>query len=183
MLRTYTEAEMIDLWREVNGLSPTRADSRVERTDGLNINAIILRHVNSWYESQLQSAAAKSLPVADLKDRAAITMLPHGVAEVTLPDECVRPLSVRLEGWKQKAKIMLDFNDTEAFLQRYFLTQGGPEQPVAFYNTAGEADKLFLHSTPLADPRLLELRCVVRPEPGTYRFDPSLITSIPVINV
>lgn len=176
------QSEMIQLWQLTNGLTPMRSDCDMIRTDGLDTQALLLCHIKRWYENLLTSAPPRLLPIADLASQAEATADADGVVCITLPDECVRPLSVRLDGWHRPADIVdLDsLPPSTRHLMQSPLCVGGAINPLAVLQPDGT---LRLYSSAASQPNVTSLLCVVRPPEGVFRLDPALLATIPIIDL
>ena len=64
-----SESEMLDLWKTMMQLQPAHYGCAIERTDGIDIDELLLIHIRKWYASLLLSAPDGIVPVEDVKDR------------------------------------------------------------------------------------------------------------------
>ncbi len=51
-----SESEMLDLWKTMMQLQPAHYGCAIERTDGIDIDELLLIHIRKWYASLLLSA-------------------------------------------------------------------------------------------------------------------------------
>ena len=88
-----SESEMLDLWKTMMQLQPAHYGCTIERTDGIDIDELLLIHIRKWYASLLLSAPDGIVPVEDVKDRlsvmvAARVCAPCGMETKGLAKEC-----------------------------------------------------------------------------------------------
>lgn len=178
MIANLTADEMLAHWRLARGLEPLRADSTVTRTDGVDLDALLMIEIRAWYLNLLDTAPEPMICVDDMAAVTPVIALPDGTAEVSLPPRTRRVLEVKLAGWERPARIVRPA-DPDAprllALQASPWSRGGCCRPVAVM----EAGRLRLYSLPEADggggastPVLESLRVVVEPaDSDTFRLD------------
>ena len=170
-----SEAQMLQLWKQVSHLETPRRDCVVEWDDGIDMDALLLTHIKQWYAHLLNTAPAALLPTEDVKDELRLDVGSSGMVITSLPSRCVRPVSVKLSSWKQCVTQFLDPCSHEAMLQLNEWTRGGDCCPAIIdygfqlLMTAGQ------QSQPIVEMAL----AVVRPADGSYRFHASLLSTIP----
>ncbi len=107
MMLTLTPAELLEYRRNMAGLEPSNLEFTIERTDGIDIDAIIAARLRRWYVDALSTASTVLLPVCDVASASTIAPGPYpGSSTVTLPDGCLRPAGVRLAGWESQATVL-----------------------------------------------------------------------------
>lgn len=168
---------MVAEWRLRKGLLPPATAGDGSREDGLEVDALIEREVKSWYYRMLDTANPELLPMRDIADDVTVEQRADGSVEIELPEGCRRVVGVRLEGWRRCAKIEDDPDSVEARMQVSPYICGGYWQPVAVKN----GRRLHLYSSTQNRPRLEYLLCVMEPDDGTYKFDESLLCTIPTV--
>ncbi len=175
LMTTFSESEMLTLWKQILHLEVPRTDCSVQRTDGINLDALITTHIRQWYAHLLTTAPAHLLPVENIASLVTLTSR-QGVVEITLPTHCVRPLEVKLNGWKQSVTEFLVPHHPKAKMQSSPLMRSGCENPTAVLS----GNKLTLYSIAPDKVAMLEtLRAVVKPTEGTYTFGQEALATIP----
>lgn len=91
-----TKNEMLALWKRRHFLEPLRADCRIERSDGVDLDAIATEEMRLWYLKQLAEAPPDMLAPSDLAMTAKVRRSPQGTGLITLPGNVVRVIAVRL---------------------------------------------------------------------------------------
>lgn len=123
--------------------------------------------IEEWkLRKRLAEAPAECLPVRDIAQEVEMTVGADGVAEIRLPDCCVRPLSLRLPGWSAAVSRFVTPTSAEAERQRHPFLRRGVQRPVC----VGERGRITAYSTlpSAARPELLEAVC--RPSAGSYEL-------------
>ena len=167
-----SQAEMLDLWKCLHHLQPSRRDCTVERDDGIDLDTLLLNHIDRWYAELLLTAPIHLLPVEDVATDVTLTGDDEGVVTAILPPQCVRPVEWQLQEWKNSVTHFAQPDEEEARRQRNVWTRGGCETPVI----VDHGNRLLLYSLPGgSQPALVMARCVVRPVDGRYRFHSSLL--------
>lgn len=162
----FTEKEMIEEWKLRKRLVGGERECSVERDDAVDVDAILLREINAWYERLLAEAPVECLPVRDIAQEVEMTVGADCVAEIRLPDCCVRPLSLKLPGWSAAVSRFVTPTSAEAERQRHPFLRRGVQRPVC----VGERGRITAYCTlPSAvRPELLEAVC--RPSAGSYEL-------------
>lgn len=109
-----SESEMLDLWKTMMQLQPAHYGCTIERTDGIDIDELLLIHIRKWYASLLLSAPDGIVPVEDVKDRLSVMVADNGVVTAMVPPECVRPVEWKLKAWQKSVTLFLQPNVPEA---------------------------------------------------------------------
>ena len=91
---TMTHSEALALWKQLLHLEPVRRDCVVERDDGIDLDALLSRHIDMWYAELLLTAPVERLPVEDIVSEVTLAV-EDGVAVATV-------LSVK--GWTQSLR-------------------------------------------------------------------------------
>lgn len=172
-----TESEMLNLWKTVMHLQPVHSGLSVERSDGVDLDAILLTRIRQWYAQLLQSAPENVVPVADVKDALSVSVADNGVVTAVVPPQCVRPVEWKLKGWKKSVTLFLEPGAPEVAYMYNDWTSPGIFDPAAI----DFGDRLLLFSLPAGElPEVEVARCVVRPADGTFAFHASALSTIPV---
>lgn len=86
-------------------LQPAHYGCAIERTDGIDIDELLLIHIRKWYASLLLSAPDGIVPVEDVKDRLSVMVADNGVVTAMVPPECVRPVEWKLKAWQKSVTL------------------------------------------------------------------------------
>ncbi len=177
-MKSFSETEIITLWRRVLGFDPTRTDCTVEAVDGIGIDEWIRPRIRQWYLNLLDTAPARLLPVNEFGRAAGITVMGHSIALITTPDSARRVISLKLQGWS-RAIVPVAESLASDQLARLASPYGKPGNgnPLAVIRADGS-----ILAAPVDIPVVESLRAVADTSPGTYTFDESLIASIPKLN-
>lgn len=157
---------MIARWRLHRYHEPLRNDCSVTRTDGIDLDAIIVAEMEAWYFNLLDTAPPDLLVTADIATEVAMSRDREGVARIPLPTGVRRVIDVGVSSWPCPAQIVTDPHSVTARRQRHKFTRAGTSSPVALHS----GGVLTLYSVP-PQGRLTTLTVVRDPEPGTYPLD------------
>lgn len=98
MLRTYSQSEMLALWRRALGLETTVMGVDVETFEGIDCSTAIIDRMRRWYLGLLDTADPRLLPLESLS----LTPSRNGravMAGVVLPADVRRVVWVNCPGW------------------------------------------------------------------------------------
>lgn len=174
---TYTKEQLLAKARMLLGFAHSRADCGATQTDGVDVDAIILETLRNWYLNLLRFGTPSMLAPQEIQ---ALTSLPSGTAGgsmITLPQECVRVLSVRLPGWHHsvEAESSERMNDVVS-LQLNPYTQSTADTPVAVI----DASRKIIYAWPqAAEYGNLSILAAVDNGEDSYTFDDSALTTLP----
>lgn len=173
-----SENEMLNLWKTVMHLQPVHRDCTIERTDGIDVDELLLLHIRQWYATLLQSASTCVVPVLDVKSALTdVTVASNGVVTVAVPPQCVRPVEWKLSAWDKSVTLFLQPGAPEAAYLHSEWTRPGACDPAA----VDYGDRILLFTLPEGTQPTFDMaRCVVRPADGTYSFHRSALATIPV---
>lgn len=172
-----SESEMLDLWKTMMQLQPAHYGCTIERTDGIDIDELLLIHIRKWYASLLLSAPDGIVPVEDVKDRLSVMVADNGVVTAMVPPECVRPVEWKLKAWQKSVTLFLQPNVPEAAYLHNEWTRPGVCDPAA----VDYGNRILLFTLPDGELPLFDMaRCVVRPTDGKYVFHASVLESLRV---
>lgn len=105
MIVTLTREEMLRRRRIAAGLEPFRTDCTVERTDGIDIDAILAQDMRQAYLRLLDTAPAHLVAVnAVAATTESLPSTGKGTL-IKLPQTCRRVFTVRLSGWEVAAHV------------------------------------------------------------------------------
>ena len=169
-----SESEMLDLWNTMMQLQPAHYGCTIERTDGIDIDELLLIHIRKWYASLLLSAPDGIVPVEDVKDRLSVMVADNGVVTAMVPPECVRPVEWKLKAWQKSVTLFLQPNVPEAAYLHNEWTRPGVCDPAA----VDYGNRILLFTLPDGELPIFDMaRCVVRPTNGKYVFHASVLES------
>lgn len=172
-----SESEMLDLWKTMMQLQPAHYGCTIERTDGIDIDELLLIHIRKWYASLLLSAPDGIVPVEDVKDRLSVMVADNGVVTAMVPPECVRPVEWKLKAWQKSVTLFLQPNVPEAAYLHNEWTRPGVCDPAAI----DYGNRILLFTLPDGELPIFDMaRCVVRPTNGKYIFHTSVLESLRV---
>ena len=172
-----SESEMLDLWKTMMQLQPAHYGCAIERTDGIDIDELLLIHIRKWYASLLLSAPDGIVPVEDVKDRLSVMVADNGVVTAMVPPECVRPVEWKLKAWQKSVTLFLQPNVPEAAYLHNDWTRPGVCDPAA----VDYGNRILLFTLPDGELPIFDMaRCVVRPTNGKYIFHASVLESLRV---
>ena len=165
---------MLDLWKTMMQLQPAHYGCTIERTDGIDIDELLLIHIRKWYASLLLSAPDGIVPVEDVKDRLSVMVADNGVVTAMVPPECVRPVEWKLKAWQKSVTLFLQPNVPEAAYLHNEWTRPGVCDPAA----VDYGNRILLFTLPDGELPIFDMaRCVVRPTNGKYVFHASVLES------
>ncbi|MCC8038257.1 MAG: hypothetical protein LIP02_09030 [Bacteroidales bacterium] len=175
MVITISQTEMLALWRQLRYNEPIRNDAAVTRVDGVDRDRFHRVEMRNWYLNLLATGDLRYLKISDIASQVAVTSMGDGTGRVLLPERCVRPLWVMLEGWNRAARVV-EPQSLEAEMQLNDYSRGGAVDPVAVHYPG----HLRLYS--LVDgviPKISTLRCIIEPDDGVFELDESALSTIP----
>lgn len=180
MLLTLDRKEMTALWLQYTRLEPLRADSVVTRAYGIDLEALAASEARLWYASLLSRAPLRWLRVSEMADDAKLSVNTEGITLISLPERCVRPVSVELHGWERPAPVV-EPHSPEAWLQTNPYSRGGVARPVAVWQPQDHTLAIYSPPAP-GQGRLKSLRGVADPGPDQFIFAEEALCTIPVLD-
>lgn len=100
---------MLQRRRLASGLEPLRDDCTIELTDGIDVDRVLEAQLRRRYLDLLDSGERRKISPEDVSAMTAITAMsgndPGGVL-LEPPENCRRPLDVKLEGWSRAVEIL-----------------------------------------------------------------------------
>lgn len=176
-----TEEEMIRLWLLRKGYEPLRSDCRIERSDGADLDSIARQECRLWMEQLLAEGDPSLLVLHDVAKESspALSISSASAIVVRLPENCVRPIAVKLQSWLSPATIV---KPDSPLARRQFtpFVAGGVANPVAIYHPNR---RLELFSPAYDNSDTLEyLLCVMRVTDvegnPLYEFQPRALATL-----
>lgn len=168
-------AEMLSVWRLRQQLEPLRSDCVVSRIDGSDSDALMIQHIDDWYETLLDTAPAEMLVLTDISTQVAMNNLGEAMATVILPERCRRVVEVMADDWEQPA-VIVPADSPLALLQGNVYSRAGKSRPVAVVDRR----VLRLYGVD-SKSRLSRLLCVMQPDEGFYEFNKRALSTISLL--
>lgn len=106
MMLRITKEEMLKRRRIAAGLEPLRSDCSVERTDGIDIDAMLESSMRQAYLKLLDTAPPHLVASTGLMASTELVPGSGNGTLVTLPASCRRAFTVRLSGWELAADVL-----------------------------------------------------------------------------
>jgi hypothetical protein len=174
MKLTLTRSQMLEMWRRIRAVEPLRLDCTVERTDGVDLDAMLADEMRAWYLHLLHTAPTSMLCPMDMTAQARVVAAGDGVAaaSVSLPADggVVRVLAVRFAGWKAAVAPC-------STVERVMRLAANP-YCTGLSEAALTPDGAVVASGVQGAAALTELLCVVDHGEEVYQFDDSALTEI-----
>lgn len=169
-MTSYTEMEMLNLYRNRLGLS--RVLMLPADNERQPIDREFLSLLHSRYLHLLATEDPNLLPLSDLGKECRYSFLTSGTLCVEMPDRCIRPVSLRLDCWREP---VYDFHRPGCALhrrQRIPLLRATVANPLV----VRLADRLLVYGADrtIANPTV-ELMAVTPPADGSFRLSPLLL--------
>jgi len=171
----FTRDRLLAEWKLRQGLAPLISGAVVTRTDGIDLNAIMMAQIDAWYQQCLLSMDPDSLPLTDIAPQLTVAMSPDGSAAVILPPECLRVTGVMMRGWCREAYIA-EPDSPEAEAQKSAYARGGCTSPVAVIRNR----TMHLYTPPADDATLLHVTAVMMPDTDVYHLTPQMLAAMPI---
>ncbi len=165
----YNEAQMLEAWRRMQGMTPLRDDMNPVRTDGIDFSSRLKAEMDAWYAEALEEAPPAMLAPED--GTGLETGEVSGGLRVSLPEGTVRILAAKLSGWNATVCAVIPPDSPKALMQQCPLTRACPDDPVAVFDRSGGSLMLY---PALSGSALTRLDLIVRRE-GLYTFDRALL--------
>ena len=131
-----TREEFLALWRTHRGYTPSVCgDACVQRSDGMDLDSILMAEMEEWYRKLLLEADESLLAPEDIAADTAMPAPSGGSVTIHLPPGVLRVLCVRLSGWSRPACIVTDPDSPTAVSQLHPYTRACADSPVAVLHT------------------------------------------------
>ncbi len=171
----YSKADMLALWKRRHLLVSPRTDGAVSRHDNVEVDAMCIEAMRLRYVELLATAPARLLVPQNVAINAKLTRTYQGTGYLTVPDNVVRVLSVKLSGWERAAPVT-DADAAQRRLEGNRYACGGVAAPVAVARSKGVIELYALpHSRSL--PLVESVTAIVDPGPELYVMDEELLGS------
>ncbi len=126
----YTSKEMLNEWKLRTQMVNYHRDCIVEREDGIDLDAVLLKKLNDIYERLLVEAPVEFLPVYDVAEDCVLSVNADSSAKVVLSEACVRVLELKLTSWERSVTEFAKADSRLAKLQESEWTRAGALHPV-----------------------------------------------------
>ncbi len=167
---------MLALWMRRHFMEPLRADCVVSRSDGVDLEAVAADEMRRWYVRMLADAPAEMLAPKDVALTVAIRRTANGTGTITLPENVVRVVAVKLSTWEREATIVAA-DSALGRLQANRYSRGGVAGPVAVVRPGGRLE-LFSLGSGVSVPVVETLLVVEDPGPERYVMDERLLGEV-----
>lgn len=165
MKLTLTESDMLKIWRRARAIEPIRLDCTADRTDGPDVDAILVDRMRAWYLDLLDNAPLSKLVQVECVDSASVSFPDPGLAVVSAPEGCRRIVSVRFSDWTFPVEVtdsLIPASAANPFCRRPAAFRIAPDR-IAVIGTSGS---------------LSELKCILDISDKIYIFDNSALSAI-----
>lgn len=158
---------MLEEWKTRKMLLPGRRDCTVERDDGVDLDAVLVREIETAYDRLLREAPAEWLPVNDIAENCSIEIADNLTAVMHLPANCYRVVEVKLPSWKHAVSRMESPDSETARQQQNEWLRGSINNPVCVIGNR----RLYLYSAGShEETRAERVLAVEPPEKGWFAF-------------
>ncbi len=173
-MASYTQSQMLALWRRALGFDTLRTDCSIEVFDGIDLDTVILERMRRWYLGLLDTADPSLLPISEI----ATSLVPEAAGSIgvsmQLSEIHRRIVAVHAASWNYAvapsepdyAAMRLQFSSSP-----YARPSSG--SPLAWVRAG------VLSLAPCKLGEALSIRAVVDPGPDMYILDDSLLSTIP----
>lgn len=175
---TLSKSQMLERLRIAAGLEPLRADCKIEITDGIDVDAILLLNARARYLDMLDNADPRLLAPENLAPLASATSdAPAGGVMIALPTACRRVFHLRLEGWNKTIEILPHDQMTSTInRQKNPFRKATPDRPVAV-RCPGSDIKIMAWPGALI-PRIADISGIIDPGEDFFTLDEAAINDI-----
>lgn len=173
---TMTQEEILARWRTAGGWEPLPCIAEAAHPE--HLDRLLAAHIDAWYYHTLLTAEPFLLPAADFAADSYARLLADGSAvEVTLPAQCMRPVSVKMWGWHRPATVSCDADGSLALMQLNPFSRADCSSPVAIMISP---DTLILYPVPDKGEgtTIDSITGVPAPQSGVYLLTPFLLADM-----
>lgn len=174
MMITLSKEEMLSEWKRRKGMIPVSTSTlQITRSDSQSVDEMLMTEIDDWYADILAHEAPELLPRRDFAGEVTVIDNGDGSVDIDLPDDCGRPVSVKMSGWRRPARIIEDSDSALARMQSSRYVSGKACDPIA----VKRGRRLTLYSK-CGEGTLTELLCVAAPADGSYVMERRLLMGI-----
>lgn len=173
-MKTFTESEMLAIWRSRLGFDELHTDCSIESFDGYDVDSRIRQAMRAWYLRLLDTAQPRLLPCEQV-EASSTQVFGHRQLLIRLPGRCRRPLRMHADRWCSAAapdcseRTLLD-------LQRLASPFGWRDDSFPIMCLLPDGAVV---AAPLDCDDTFSIFAVVEPADGAYTLDESLLDTIP----
>lgn len=181
---TYSKAEMLERCRLVGGFEPLRADCRVEYTDGIDLDTVLLHRLRSCYLTLLDSEEGVGACAENVGAMVSVSdaEVSGGGVVLTMPSNCRRVLGVRLRGWERGAAVQaasVAGRVMQRQLNRYTrATARHPEAVLSGEGIAGGVASVICWPAPSGRVQVSSVQAITDPGEDYYTLDESAVDGL-----
>lgn len=171
-MKVYTELEMLNLYRNHLGLS--RVLTLPAEQERKAVDKELLDVLRKRYLSLLATRDTALLPVEDMGAEATLSYDgDYDMLTLRLPGRCIRPVSIRVKGWRQAVYSFLPAGTPLHRRQTIPMLRARSTAPLVFRSEGS----LMAYGIPpfKAGEMQCELRAVAAPADGSFIMDESLL--------
>ncbi len=171
---TYTTLSLQELlarWKLLHGWEPL---SPVAALATPNLDSLLELEIGCWYSSLLATMPPHQLPLEEFAAKAVLTRSPAGSISLTVPPQCLRPVSVRLTRWSAPAEVVPQSPEL-TLRQHNPFTAATAASPVAMELPDGS---IALYPAPDNGSAVESLLGVAVPLADTFRLTPPMLAAM-----
>lgn len=169
-----TASQLLTEWKLRQGLLPLRSDATVSRTDGYDLDELLMRQAREWYVRCLYELPPSYLPEEDISSMLTLTRIPDGAGRVILPERVARVTSVYMPGWRREARVVSP-DTVEARTQLSPYSRGNSNMPVVVVD--GRVMNIYTPPRGAADVGVV--MAVMLPENDLYPVTQQMVVTMP----
>lgn len=177
----YTEAALLEMMRLQMGIPSTDSGENLELEQSEDIDALLRLRLRAWYDEVLMQGDAPPPLLEDLcAEITEATVNAQGILEFELPERCIRPVSLRLQGWD---KALYDFPQESPVQNAVETTPMLQGDPALAWASLRHRRVQCSPATPGSGNRascIAEFYCKVYPPEGVYILPPAMLRHLPV---
>lgn len=174
-LLSFSQSEMLEEWKMRKGMFSGLRDCTAERDDGVDVDGLLLREIDSWYARLLAEAPIDCLPVEDVASECTVEIGADLRVDVALPSRCVRLVSMKMKSWQEAVSQFEKEGGMLALRQANAWLRGGVCNPVCIAGIG----RIRAYSAAAATDVLERLEAVCFPGSGNYVFSERAWTVFP----
>ncbi len=169
-----TASQLLTEWKLRQGLLPLRSDATITRTDGYDLDSLLMAQVYEWYTDCLYTMPPSHLPLQDIASQLTLTRTDDGVGRVLLPERCARVTNVFMPGWRREAHIVSP-QSVEATAQLSPYSRGDCNMPVV----VATEYSMCLYTPPRGATSLGTVMAALLPEKNTFPVTEPMMAAMP----
>ncbi|MCM1021340.1 MAG: hypothetical protein NC343_03515 [Muribaculum sp.] len=179
MKLTLTRAQLLKQWRLRAFPEPANSGQSVTAISGIDLDAFLEAAMLDWYHNLLLTAPPELLNPVDLAESISVYTTAWGAVAMPLPENTVRLLEIKLEGWSKAATIVTDPLSPLALRQLSCFTRSSADEPVAILAPGASTALLY----PAVPTPQLAAASVVVDTLETFNLDSAAFNTIQPITI